>query len=217
MNWQSGLWQRFAEKFLGFWHAYLYLSSHALNKTINNKNNSLDFIHFSTYYIGMAESDLSLSFVLETLEYHPETGALLQKKARPRSKVGSLAGGVTPYGYRYIQLRGRKYAAHRLVWFIEHGRFPPYDIDHIDGNKLNNKITNLREATRKQNCENKGAQKNNKLGLRGVSYNQRLKKYIAQIQHNGVNHYIGLYKDPLEARKAYIAVAKSLFTHYQET
>jgi hypothetical protein len=162
----------------------------------------------------MNESDLSLSLVLEMLEYQPETGALLQRKARPKVKVGSLAGVVTPYGYRYIQLQGRKYAAHRLIWYIEHGSFPPHDIDHIDGNKLNNKITNLREATRKQNCENKGAQKNNKLGIRGVSYNQRLRKYVAQIQHNGINQYIGLYTDPQEASKAYEEVAKSLFTHY---
>jgi hypothetical protein len=163
----------------------------------------------------MSESDLTLSFVLEMLEYDSATGLLLQKKARPKIKVGSIAGAVTPFGYRYIQLKGRKYAAHRLVWFIENGHFPPHDIDHIDGNKLNNQITNLRAATRKQNCENKGAQRNNKLGLRGVSYNTRLKKYIAQIQHNGTNHHLGVFLDPHAAHKAYLEAANSLFTHFQ--
>ena len=150
------------------------------------------------------------------LEYIPESGLLLQKKRRPKIKIGSIAGSITPSGYIYIQLQGRKYAAHRLIWFIENGKFPDFDIDHIDGNKLNNHIANLRDATRKQNCENKGAQKNNKFGLRGVSYNTRLKKYVAQIQHNGINKYLGVYLTPEDASKAYEKAAKNLFTHYKQ-
>ena len=124
------------------------------------------------------ENSLTKNFLLDVLDYIPETGMLLQKKKRPKVKVGSIAGVVTPRGYRYIQLNGRKYAAHRLVWFIEYGCFPSLFIDHIDGNKLNNHISNLREVTIKQNNENRGAQKNNKIGIKGVSYNKKLKKYI---------------------------------------
>lgn len=162
----------------------------------------------------MTELALTKEIVLELLEYVPETGALLQKKPRPKVKVGSIAGVVTPYGYRYIQLSGRKYAAHRLVWLIEHGRFPDLELDHIDGNKLNNQIGNLREVNRKQNCENKGVQKNNQLGIRGVSYKPRLRKYVAQIQHNGVNKHLGVFETPHEAQAAYALAAQELFTHH---
>lgn len=163
----------------------------------------------------MTETQITREFVLEMLEYIPETGALLQKKPRPRVQVGSIAGVVTPYGYRYIQLNGRKYAAHRIVWLIEHGEFPSTDIDHIDRNKLNNQISNLRLVTRKENCENKIAQRNNQLGIRGVSYNPRLRKYIAQIQHHGKGIHIGVFQTPQEAKTAYDLKAMELFTHHQ--
>ena len=159
-------------------------------------------------------TSITREFVLEHLEYIRETGALLQKMPRPKIKVGEIAGAVTPKGYRYIQLRGKKYAAHRLVWLIENGNFPSLFIDHIDGNKLNNCISNLREVTGKQNNENKGAQNNSQTGVRGVSFVPRLKKYKAQIQHNGQNNYLGLYDTPQEAQAAYVDAAKKLFTHH---
>jgi len=159
------------------------------------------------------QDNLPLSLLLDLLEYDKSSGNLFQKKKRPKVSVGDLAGAITPKGYRYIQLLGRKYASHRLVWFIEHGKFPDLFIDHIDGNKLNNHISNLREVTNKQNTENRGAQKNNKLGRKGVFFNKKLKKYVAQIQNNGINHYLGLYATPEEAELAYINSAKNLFTH----
>ncbi len=161
----------------------------------------------------MNESELTLQTVLDMLEYIPKTGTFLQKKKRPRIKVGSIAGCVTPKGYRYIQLGSRKYAAHRLVWFIEKGNFPSMFIDHIDGNKLNNKITNLREVTNKQNTENRKAQKNSKTGVKGVSFNSKLKKYVAQIQHNGKNHYLGVFDSVEDAEHRYKAEALNFFTH----
>jgi hypothetical protein len=164
----------------------------------------------------MTTLTITAEVIREFLEYIPEAGTLLQKKARPKVKVGAIAGVVTPYGYRYIQLSGKKYAAHRLVWLIETGAMPEGELDHIDGNKLNNKFSNLRVVTRKQNCENKGAQRNNQLGLRGVSYNTRLKKYVAQIQHHGKNKYLGVFSDPQAARAAYILAERELFTHFQK-
>lgn len=159
-------------------------------------------------------TEITREQVLEMLEYIPETGVLLQKKKRPKVAVGMVAGGVTPKGYRYIQLFGRKYAAHRLVWLIEHGKFPEMFIDHIDRNKLNNCIENLREVTEKQNNENKRHQKNSSTGIRGVSFVPKLRKYKAQIQHNGINHYLGVFDSPLDAAEAYKKAAKQLFTHH---
>lgn len=148
------------------------------------------------------------------LDYVPASGLLLQRKKRPRIQVGSIAGVITPHGYRYIQLDGQKYAAHRLVWLIETGFFPEKHLDHIDGNKLNNCFTNLREVTVKQNSENKTAQKNNQLGVRGVCFNKRLGKYIAQIQHNGKNKHIGVFDTIEQAKDAYVEWTSKFFTHH---
>jgi hypothetical protein len=157
---------------------------------------------------------LTLALVNEYLTYDPDTGKLYQRKKRPRIQVGSLAGCVRPKGYRYIELEGRKYPAHHIVWLLETGAAPIKSLDHIDGDKDNNKFSNLREVTTKQNSENRGKQRNNKTGYKGVSFNSRLQKYVAQIQHNSQAIYIGLYPTAYEAHLAYENKAKELFTHY---
>jgi hypothetical protein len=153
--------------------------------------------------------------VTELFEYNKEDGILLRKISQPKTKVGSIAGCVTPKGYRYVQFDGRKYAVHRLIWLLEFGCFPEQTIDHIDGNKLNNKIENLRDVPVKQNCENKGVQANNKLGVRGVCYKPRIKKYVAQIQNNGKNTHLGCFDNIDSASKAYELAAQQMFTHYK--
>lgn len=150
----------------------------------------------------------------ELFSYDSKTGNILQQKKRPKVKVGEIAGSITPKGYRYIQAKGRKYPAHHLVWYFETGSFPSLFIDHIDGNKLNNHFLNLREVTIKQNNEHRGKQKNNSSGYKGVTFNKRLNKFIAQIQHNSKQLHIGIFDTALEASEAYEQKAKSLFSHY---
>ena len=150
----------------------------------------------------------------ELFSYDQSTGNIYQKKKRPKVQVGGLAGAITPKGYRYIQAQGCKYPAHHLVWFFETGSFPILFIDHIDGNKLNNHFSNLREVTTKQNNEHRGKQKNNSSGYKGVTFNKRLNKFIAQIQHNSKQLHIGTFETALEASNAYEQMAKSLFSHY---
>jgi hypothetical protein len=150
----------------------------------------------------------------ELFSYDSKTGNILQQKKRPKVKVGEIAGSITPQGYRYIQAKGRKYPAHHLVWYFETGSFPSLFIDHIDGNKLNNHFLNLREVTTKQNNEHRGKQKNNSSGYKGVTFNKRLNKFIAQIQHNSKQLHIGTFDTALEASQAYEEKAKSLFSHY---
>ena len=156
------------------------------------------------------QTDLTKEFILEMLEYIPSTGMLLQKKPRPKIKVGSIAGVITPKGYRYIQLQGRKYAAHRLVWLLEHGKFPSLFIDHIDGNRLNNRIENLREATACQNSYNRGAQANNRSGEKGVHWKKQIKHWVVEIQVNKVKKYLGIYKD-LELAALVATEARDLY------
>lgn len=193
---------------------YLYLSSQAESKNKIPAIINLDFFIYILYTLSMNTHTITKDFVLDMLDYVPASGLLLQRKKRPRIQVGSIAGVITPHGYRYIQLDGQKYAAHRLVWLIETGFFPEKHLDHIDGNKLNNCFTNLREVTVKQNSENKTAQKNNQLGVRGVCFNKRLGKYIAQIQHNGKNKHIGVFDTIEQAKDAYVEWTSKFFTHH---
>ena len=164
----------------------------------------------------MLHKVLSYEDIDELLSYDKENGKIYQKKNRPKIAVGSEAGTVTPFGYRYVQLFGRKYPIHHLVWLFETKSFPKKFLDHKDGNRLNNKFSNLREVTKKQNNENRGKQKNNKTGFKGVSLNAKLQKYVAQIQHNGNTVYLGVFKTPEEASLVYQSAAKELFSHYKK-
>lgn len=150
----------------------------------------------------------------ELFFYDPVTGNILQKKKRPKIQIGTIAGALTPKGYRYIQVQGRKYPAHHLVWFFETGSLPALSLDHIDGIKSNNHFSNLRQVTTKQNNEHRGKQKNNSTGYKGVTFNKRLNKFIAQIQHNYNSIHLGVFDTALEASIKYEEYAKSVFSHY---
>jgi len=129
-------------------------------------------------------------------------------------KVGDKAGCVKK-DIQYIQVgfKGKYYLIHRLIW-AWHGYSlgPNQDIDHIDGNSLNNRIENLRPTSRKQNLENrKGANKNSKTGIKGVR--KQKETWRAEICHNGKKIYLGLYENIEDAKNARIAAEKKYFTH----
>ena len=148
-------------------------------------------------------------------------GNLYRIKTNSNSvREGSKAGSVHTdkrTGYQRVRVcfNHKKYPIHRLIW-AWHGNFlePNQEIDHIDGNSLNNCIENLRATTHKQNCENrKGANKNSKSGVKGVSWDKVAKKWYAQIQHNRKVKYLGLYETKEDAKAARIAAEKECFTH----
>ena len=98
--------------------------------------------------------------------------------------------------------------AHRLVWFLENG-YLPGQIDHINGNRSDNRIENLRPATNRQNAYNKAAPKKKSALPRGVG-TLRSGKYQARIRDNGEHVYLGTFNTPEEAEEAYIAHAKAI-------
>jgi hypothetical protein len=98
-------------------------------------------------------------------DYNPETGEITWRVYRGRcAKVGDIAGGVNPTGYRLICIRNGgtvNYMAHRIAWALHYGEDPyPHELDHKDLDKLNNRANNLRKATRSQNLENRAAYSN---------------------------------------------------------
>ena len=130
----------------------------------------------------------------ELLIYSPDTGLFTWKiNRRGKATAGSIAGSKNGCGYIIIKIDGRSYQAHRIAWLVMYGSFPNDMIDHIDGNRENNKINNLRQATAEQNMWNSVAGKNNKTGVKGVSWDNKNKKFRACISVKGKDKQIGRY------------------------
>lgn len=153
------------------------------------------------------------------LKYNPETGVFYNRVDRgARAMEGSEAGTINPrHGYRQIKFKGKMHYAHRLAWLYVTGSWPVDDIDHINGDKLDNRICNLRECTHAENQANSSMQKNNKSGFKGVHWNNPAGKWVAQIGHHGKGEHLGCFDDPSEAAKAYDVAAISLKGEFAKT
>lgn len=137
-------------------------------------------------------SGLTQSRLCEVLRYDRDTGAFFWIKSTSKKKlVGKIAGNITR-GYWEIAIDGRQYKAHRLAWLYELGRWPVKDIDHINGERADNRFLNLREATRSQNCMNRGYR-------RGVAWHSQMGKWRAYITIKGRQKSLGLFDKKDEA------------------
>ncbi len=139
----------------------------------------------------------------EWLDIDPEKGEIRWKKSKgSRTKKGEEAGSITVKGYKIINFNGKYYYVHRLIWFFVHGYFPENYIDHINGDKIDNRICNLREVSQSCNLQNSKPRKNNTSGFHGVSKGKGRKKYYAQIVIKGKTINLGSYINKLEAAYA---------------
>jgi len=137
-------------------------------------------------------------------------GALFWKiKPAKQIAIGAEAGCKNSYGYSVVRVNGVLHGTHRIVFLMHHGYLPKY-IDHVDGNRLNNNIDNLREATACQNAYNKPVQSNSSSGVKGVRWHKQIKHWCVEIQVNKVKHYLGIYKD-LELAGLVAAEARDLY------
>jgi hypothetical protein len=150
---------------------------------------------------------------MQLLHYDPVTGVF----TRVRSVRGqrSSVGSVRPDGYLSICVDYRSYLAHRLVWLYMHGVFPEYQIDHFNGDRLDNRIANLRQVTNKQNCENSKLYSRNKTGARGVRLDPRTGRYVVRIRHFGEDIHIGVRDTVEQASQLARSARDELFTHHK--
>ena len=139
------------------------------------------------------------------LDYNPATGIFTWLVSRGRAPAGTEAGFTDNKGYRVITVNWRHYFAHRLAWVFSTGENPTLQIDHIDMNKSNNRMSNLREATSAENKYNVSIPERNTSGIKGVSWDKKSQKWKAQIQVRRIYHHLGFFRsieDAAEVVKA---------------
>ena len=140
----------------------------------------------------------------ENLSYDEVTGVFTTIHKRGRASAGSTVGTVTKDGYLQISIFGMKEYAHRLAWLSVYGKYPDNQIDHVNGNKLDNRICNLRDVSVFENAKNRPKDKHNKNKIVGVSFRSDTKKWRVDI-HNGKQHIslgcFDKYEDAVKARK----------------
>lgn len=149
--------------------------------------------------------------IKQLLRYDPETGCLHWREDRRRCKTGSVAGSVHKgSGYIRVEVDGRAMSAHRVAWFLHYGSWPADQVDHINKDKTDNRIGNLREATNGQNRAN--TRSSSKHGLKGVAFKPWLKErpWEARITSNKKVISLGCYPTKEEAHNAYCDAAKRL-------
>lgn len=162
---------------------------------------------------------MKLQINAETLKsflvYDSDTGVFRRISNRQGGfKLGALAGYKHHSGYRYIKVNGKTYAAHRLAWIFHFGEMPEGEIDHINCDKSDNRITNLRLSDRKGNVCNVGLRKDNSSGVKGVSWHRECRKWVGYVRHNGRKIYVGLFSDLSAAADAVSEMRKSLHKEF---
>ena len=161
------------------------------------------------------KSGLTADRLREILSYDYKTGEFRWRAKTCRKVViGRIAGWLDNYGYLTIQIDGKNYKGHRLAWLYIYGEWPPDDVDHKDTVRHHNWIDNLRLATRSQNFANRRFSGKNTSGFKGASYHKRSKKFVAQIQKNGIHTYLGCFLTAEEAHAVYVAKAKEVFGEF---
>ena len=149
---------------------------------------------------------LTAEYLRSILHYDQETGIFTRKVSTANQvKAGDIAGSPDGHGYLCIMVGSRLYRAHRLAWLYIHGSWPTGQIDHINRNRTDNRIANLRDVSHKQNGQNRSKPSNNTSGHPGVVWHKRISKWQVKIKHNYKYIHIGYFttiEDAIAARKA---------------
>jgi hypothetical protein len=162
-----------------------------------------------------AKSDLTAEYLRERLDYDPETGVFTWKwhpdmAPNWNARWPGKTAGYNNNGYRQVDLKNSGYKLHRLAWLHTHGVWPPNEIDHINGKRDDNRLCNLRLATKNENMWNLTERQTNRTGLKGVTWCRREKRFLAQITQFRKHRHLGYFATPEEAHAAYVKAAQQL-------
>lgn len=155
---------------------------------------------------------MELQSIRRLLSYDPLSGVVSWLVNRGSGKAGCEAGYVNETGYRRVSVLGREHPSHRIAWLLHYGSWPSGEVDHINGDKLDNRIENLRDISVQENRQNLRVAKvtNKSSGLLGVYRTRCGKGWKSQIRHDGKIVYLGRFDTPELAHKAYIKAKREL-------
>jgi hypothetical protein len=157
----------------------------------------------------MTTQILNQAKLKELLDYSPDTGGFTWRVNRARTaKANAPAGTKNNVGYIRIIVCGKQYSAHRLAWLYVHGEWPVGEIDHINRDKADNRLANLRQVTRSENCQNKDPAK-----LPGITWHKATSKWQARIKINQKLIHLGVFADIVDAKNARKQAELTYHTH----
>ncbi len=163
--------------------------------------------------------ELTQKLLREYFSYDAETGHLLWQVERTkrggRTKAGDRAGYLAPDGYRAINICGRPHKEHRLIWLWVHGQLPEHDLDHVNRVRDDNRLANLRSATRSQNIANSVSRTAS--GLKGAYRNKSYGRWFSHIAIDGRLTKLGYFDTAEEAHAAYVVAARQRYGEFART
>lgn len=161
------------------------------------------------------EQWLSLEEARSLFYYEPDTGKITRKNTRAsNAPEGSEAGWNNGNGYRRITIRERRFFAHRLAWFLHYGEWPNKEVDHVNGDRSDNRISNMRMAEHRENACNTKLRADNTSGYKGVTRSKGKTRWTAAIQIHGKGRSLGVYDTKEEAAAVYASAAAFYFREF---
>jgi len=159
-------------------------------------------------------ADMPVELLRAAVNYDASSGVFTRLTASPGHRVGEEMGWVNRNGYCRTRIGNQTYSLHRMAWAYVYGRWPADQIDHINGDRSDNRIENLREANAYENGQNLKKKKHNKSGFIGVTWHKKQKMWCAQIMYMRHQNHLGFFDSPEAASKAYLE-AKSKLHSFQ--
>ncbi len=156
---------------------------------------------------------LTVERLREVLDYNSETG-IFTWKINTRYGFKGRQAGTACHDYLAITIDKKKYLAHRLAWFHANGSWPKNEIDHRNLDKRDNRLDNIREATRSQNQFNVPKTRKNKSGYVGVFFNSQAQKFHATHRTNGKTYHVGYFHTAEDANTARVAAVSAIRGEY---
>jgi hypothetical protein len=170
----------------------------------------VNFVNLNAMY----NSYMNIDELRALLDYDQTTGLFYWRVKRKKMEPGDSAGAINSKGYRYISINNVMHRANRLAWMHFHGAEPSGQIDHIDGDKLNDRIANLRDVSQSTNLQNRNLPNRRKTGRSsaylGVSWDRGTNKWRAKATVNGRSVYLGQFDAEIDAHNAYLAAKQRL-------